>query len=470
MSTAFAGAIAPPRRSSAGRLARLCLLALPGILIAGAASRFSGDPAKLLWLGAAVELGGCAFALTSGPGWQGSADLAVIVLYLAGIGWLTGAGPWTLDWYCHIVRAVLLIVPLSSFGAKFLRDSGALALQRARKLAIRLARRVEWPDDLADCALVPEVADLREAMYMDASPAIGLLANPRPQVRLAALAVLQRREQWGPQQAETVLKLGRDAAEPEIRVATIRALVNVTERELVEGVCEFLYDPSSRVRRAAAETALSEWEANWSWVRPAVRKALGEPRCHNDGPLRAGDRGLGAEALSDLTAWASEKGLLGLRAALTLGDHYARQLSSESDSKVLSWLKLKVEDVHAPPMLRLEFARILHKHKALDARLLRHLVSPSTPAPLRLLAVEGLLASGESDQAVAALHDLARLPNREIALAVAEVAQRNLGVDFGLKLDQPKPSIQSQVAAEVARRVLAWTTQQEVGAEPPSEP
>jgi hypothetical protein len=469
MSTAIAGSLSPARVSNFGRLARLVLLAIPGILIAGAASRFSGDAAKLLWLGAAVELGGCAFAMTSGPAWQGSSDLAIMVLYLAGIGWLTGAGPWTLDWYCHLVRAVLLIVPLSCYAARFLRDSGALALRRARKLATALARRGEWPAELSECGRVPEVAALRDAMYIDASPAIGLLANPRPQVRLAALAVLEGRQEWRPQQAETVLKLGTQASEPEVRVAAVRALVNVSERELVEGVCDFLYDPSRRVRQAAAEALLCESEVNWNWVRPAVRKALAEPRCQNDGPLRPGSRGFGPEALSDLTAWASEKGLLGLRAALTLGDHYARQLSAEPDPQILAWLKAKVEDAHAPPMLRLEFARLLHKHQAVDVRLLRHLVSPSTPAPLRLLAVEGLLACGESGQAMVALQDLARLPNREIALAVAEVAQRSLGVDFGLQLDQPKPSIQSSVAAEVARRVLAWATQQEVGSQPLTE-
>jgi hypothetical protein len=284
---------------------------------------------------------------------------------------------------------------------------------------------------------------------------------------MAALAALEGRGQWRPQQPDAVLKLGREAAEPEIRIAAVRALINVTEREMVEAVAEFLHDPSQRVRIATAALLLSEWDIHWNWIRGAVRKTLAEPRCQEDGPLRPGSRSPGTEALADLTAWTSEKGLLGLRSALTLGDHYARQLATEVDADILASLRVKVQDVHAPPMLRLEFAKLLQRHQALDVPILRHLVSPSTPAPLRLLAVEGLLANGESDQAVAALHDLARLPNREIALAVAEVAQRNLGVDFGLTLEQPRPSVQSRLAAEVARRVLAWATQQEVGAEPP---
>ena len=461
--------VAPANGARFGRFTRLILLAIPGALLALAASRATDDAAKLLWLGAGVELAGCAFALTSGPGWQGSADLAVIVLYLAGIGWLAGAGKSAHDWYYHISMGALLAVPLASFAVKFLRDSGALPLRRARKLANRLARRADWPAELADCATVPDVARLREAIYIDASPALGLLANPRPQVRIAALGALEARAQWRPQQPDAVLKLGCEAPEPEIRIAAVRALINVTERELVEAVAEFLHDPSHRVRIATAALLLSEWDSHWNWIRGAVRKTLAEPRCQNDGPMRPGTRGPGAEALADLTAWASEKGLLGLRAALTLGDYYARQLATEVDADILASLRVKVQDVHAPPMLRLEFARLLQKHQALDVNLVRNLVSPSTPAPLRLLAVEGLLANGESDQAMAALHDLARLPNREIALAVAEVAQRNLGVDFGLTLAQPRPSVQSRLAAEVARRVLAWATQQEVGVDPPAE-
>ena len=64
--------------------------------------------------------------------------------------------------------------------------------------------------------------------------------------------------------------------------------------------------------------------------------------------------------------------------------------------------------------------------------------------------------------AIAALHDLARLPNREIALATAEVVQRRLGVDLGLPHDQPLPPVQSRVDAEVARRVLTWAVQYDV--------
>lgn len=445
------------------------LLALPALLLAGAAVRSSEHRAILLWLGSAFELAACVFALVSGPGWYGSVDLAVIILYVGGFGWLVGDGSAPQDWYLHVARATLLVIPLACFAAQFLRESGAPALRQARLLASRLERRSEWPDDLDQCRQVPEVDDLREALHIDASPALALLNNHSPQVRVAALAALEYRQHWRAGQPEPVLKLAQAAQEPEVRAAAVRALANLTEREMVESLAEALYDPSLRVRRAAADALLSEVDTNWSWIRGAARKALADPNCQNDGSFCSEEGRLGPEALSDLTAWTAEKGLLGLRAAQTLASHYSRQLASGPDDGLLAKLRAKVEDVHAPPMLRLELARLVLRHSTLSVNVLRTLVSPSTPAPLRLLAVEAMLVAGEQGQALAALYDLGRLPNREIALAVAEVAQRRLGINFGLQLEQPALAVQSRQAAEVARRVLAWATQQELDEEPPSE-
>jgi HEAT repeat protein len=443
-------------------LGRLLLLALPALFVAGAALRASGDRAALLWFGAAIELGACAFALVSGPGWYGAVDLAVIILYVGGFGWLVGDGTSPQDWYLHVARATLLVVPLGSFAAQFLRESGAPALRQARILASRLERRRRWPADLDACRLVSQVADLREALHIDASPALALLSDPRPQVRIAALAALEYRQNWRSGQTDPVMRLAQGAAEPEIRAAAVRALANLTEREPLESLAEALHDSSLRVRRAAAEALLGGSEANWAWVRAAARRALADPNFQSDGSLCSDEVELGPEAINDLTAWAAEKGLLGLRAAQTLADHYSRQLAAGPDDALLARLRVKVEDVHAPPMLRLELARLVLQHVGLSVNVLRNLVSPSTPAPLRLLAVEALLAAGEAGQALAALYDLGRLPNREIALAVAEVAQRRLGINFGLPPDQPSLPVQSRLAAEVARRVLAWATQQDL--------
>jgi len=231
---------------------------------------------------------------------------------------------------------------------------------------------------------------------------------------------------------------------------------------LVEALADFLHDPSAFVRQTATEALLWNTDRRWPWIRLAVRHALADPVCQNDGPLRQEGDLLTAEAVADLTAWAAEKGVLALRAAQTLGVHYGQALARGTDGALVEGLRRQLADVHAPAMLRLELAKLLHQYRDLDEGVLRQLLDPSTPAPLRLIAAEALLAAGHSVEAVAALHDLARLPNREIALAVAEVVQRRLDVDLGLTRGEPLPPIQSRQAADVTRRVLAWAAQQEV--------
>lgn len=450
-------------------LFRLAVLVLPCLLLAGGAFRATGDRAGALWFGAAVQLLGCILVLAGGSGWHNRSGPAVMVLYVTGLAWILAAAPSALDWYVHLARAILLVVPLATFAAYCLQESGASALRQARLLAARLARRTSWPEDLAECRQLPEVLALREALHIDASPALALLTDARPQVRVAALAALEYRQQWRSGQAEIVLAAARKAAEPEVRAAAVRALANRTDRETLEKLAEYLHDPSPVVRQAAAEALLWEADGLWAWIRVAVRLALSDPTCENDGPLGGEGCQFGVEALDDLTAWAAEKGLLGYRAALTLGHHYARQLAAGADSAKIGRLRAVAADVHAPAMLRLEIVGLLRQHKELDAGLLRQLTAPSTPAPLRLIAVEALLALGDSAQATAALHDLARLPNREMALATAAVIQRRLGVDLGLPADGPAPPVHSRQAADVARRVMLWASQLESDAAPPAD-
>ena len=111
----------------------------------------------------------------------------------------------------------------------------------------------------------------------------------------------------------------------------------------------------------------------------------------------------------------------------------------------------------------MELARLLHSTTSLLGRdLLHKLLDPANPAPLRLIAVEALLAEGDSVEAVAALRELARLPNREIALATADVVQRRLKVELGLAAGQPLPPIHSRQATEISRRVRNWASQYDV--------
>jgi hypothetical protein len=144
---------------------------------------------------------------------------------------------------------------------------------------------------------------------------------------------------------------------------------------------------------------------------------------------------------------------------VTLGAHYSRSLSERPDPVLVSELSRQLDNAQTAPALRMELANLLQQHQLLDHDVLQRLLAPTNPAPLRLLSVEALLADGEHPEAVTALHELARLPNREIALATADVVQRRLGIDLGLPPRQPLPPIHSRQAAEVTRRVMMWAAQ-----------
>jgi HEAT repeat protein len=449
------------------RGARLLLLLLPAGLLTISCLRYTGPHAGLLWLGVLFQLLACALVILGGQGLRDLSSTAVIMLYVIALGWLLLGGAGWNDWYRHLAEAILLVVPLLFFGLQALGESGAPALRRARSLAQRLRQRRDWPADPQACRLLPEVKALRDALYIDASPALGLLGDARPHVRVAALAALEYRQSWRPGQAEVVLQLAQKAVEPEVRAAAVNALANVEDRLIVEALAELLHDPSPLVRQTTGEALLWNTENNWSWIRVAVRRALGDPVAQSDGPLRHSGSLFTNEAIADLTAWASEKGLLALRSSITLGQHYNQVLTLGGSPQLVDDLRRQLTDVHAPAMLRLELARVLHQHRELDAAVFRQLLDASNPTPLRMMAVEALLAMGDSVEAVAALHELARLPNREIALHIAEVVQRRLGVDMGLPRNEPLPSVHSRLAAEVARRVLAWASLQEFSAEEP---
>ncbi len=457
----FTSGSGPKPASLLLRTGRGLVLLTPAVLLAVGALRATGGPSVLLACGALFQVLICGMAFVSRQGWREPVGHAVIMLYVIALSWLLVAAVGLDDWYLHACQAILLVVPLIFFAMQCLRDSGAPALRRARLLAQQLARRADWPAGLDACRMLPEVKALREALHVDAAPALELLSHTRPQVRIAALAALEFRQNWQIGQAEVVLNAARRAVDPEIRAAAVYALANRDNREIIEGLAEFLYDPSHGVRQAATEALLWNTEHRWPWIRVAVRRCLSDPAAQDDGPLRHEGRLMTAEAVADLTGWAGEKGSLAVRAALTLGVHYGQAFAAERDPKLIARLIRQLTDSHAPAVLRLELARLLHQHRELDEHVLRQLLVSTAPAPVRLLAAETLMADGAPPEAVAALYDLARLPNREIALATAEVVQRRLGVDLGLPRGQPPPPIHSRMAAEVARRVLAWAATHE---------
>lgn len=442
-----------------GRLVRLPVLFLPAALLALGAVRCPPQHALMFWLGVLFQLLVCLLALVSRQMWRQSMGPSIITLYVIALGWMWLGSEGMDDWYPHLAQAVLLVVPLAVFARQMLTESGASALRHARCLAQQLAQRRSWPGDLASCRQLPEVKALREALHVDASPALELLSSPRVEVRVAALAALEFRSRWRRGQAEVVLSLAQRADEPAVRAAAVAALANIDDRPLVEVLAEFLRDPCWEVRRAATEALLWDSERRWPAIRHAVRRCLADPTFKDDGPLYHDNQLLGPEAVADLTAWAAEKGLLAMRAAVSLGVHYRRVLGDRPDPELVEKLRQQLANPHAPPALRMELAWLLKNGDELDRELLEKLLDPANPAPLRLLAAESLLSRAEHPEALTALRDLARLPNREIAVAVADVVQRRLGVDLGLPVGQPLPPVQSRQAAEVTRRVMLWAAQ-----------
>jgi HEAT repeat protein len=443
-------------------LLRLGVLVLPaGLLLGGGLLSLEEKPHVALLLGAVVVGLVCGLVLLRRGALQLPLGLAAVSLYLIALGWfgvVTWQAPaWSpLDWFPNLAVAVLLVVPVLIFTAQVIRTSGDPGLRRAHALAQRLAERKDWPANLADCRLLPEVKALRDAIQTDATPALLLVQHPRPEVRVAALAALEFRKDWQTNQLAPVLQLAQSAREPAVRAAAVGALGNVDDRQLVEALADLLRDPALEVRRAAAEALLWDTERRWTWIRHAVRRALADPALQEDDPLTYSGRLLAPEAVTDLTAWAAERGQLAGRAARALGQHYARALGDRADPDLVQNLKELLAEPHTPVALRMELARILHDRQALDADLLEKLLSPANPAPIRLIAAEALLAAADHAEAVATLRDIARLPNREIALSTADVIQRRLGIDLGLALGQPLPPVHSREAAEVTRRVMTW--------------
>ncbi len=467
MSTVFSFRPGPQGHTLLPFIARFTILLIPSGLLLLASLRHPQGHNLMLWCGTAFQGIVCAMTMLNRRNWRQPLGPSVITLYLIALAWLW-FGDGRDDWFTHLAKAILLVVPLCVFAQLTLVESGATAIRKARTLSDRLSGRKDWPADLNTCRSLPEVKAFRAALSIDAAPALALLQHPRIEVRVAALAALEFRRDWRPGQAELVLQTAQRAEQPAVRAAAVAALACVDDRTLVEALAQFLHDPSVEVRRAATEALFWDTERRWTWVCFAVRRALADPLYQGDGALCHSGELLTQEAVKDLTAWCAEKGVLSQRASLTLAAHYSRALSEHPESALVESLRQQLADPQTPASLRIELGRLLQYHQELETPLLGKLLDVSNPAPLRLIAVETLLAEHTADEAlqstaVTTLRDLARLPNREIALATADVLQRRLGVDLGLGLGQPLPPIHTRQAAEVTRRVMLWAAQFDQG-------
>jgi hypothetical protein len=387
--------------------------------------------------------------------------VAVIAEYVLAQVWLWYTGvSYHGHWFPHLALGLLLAVPLVLFAAMSLERSGAPSIRRARHCIQRLTRRRSWPHDLTLCQTLREVTGLREAVAEDATPALALLGNPKPELRAAAMAALAYRPRWRPGEAERVQAVARRAAEPAVRAAAVRALANTRDPFVVETIAAALRDAAPEVRRAAAEVLLWDGERRWGWVRFSVHAALADPELREDGPLPLGGVAVPAQTVRDLHDWAGEGGGLGLRAAQTLVAYYSQILNARPDAGTITdELKQKVLDPESATPLRVELAQMLAEQRLLDAETRAGLLAADNPVPVRLVAAEAALATGPDATAETALREIARRPNREIALAVAQIVQRRLGTDLGIDLHHV-PTAQSRRGAEITRRVVEWAAEE----------
>jgi len=217
------------------RLARLGLLVLPVTLLIIVTLRVPVASKWALWMGILFQALAVLLLVTRAVGGEPT-TAALILLHLTALVWLLLSTSGLQDWLIPLAESILVVVPLACFAIQCLRDSGAPTLRRARQLARQLARRTNWPVNRGDCRQLPEVRALREALHVDASPALGLLNHPRIEVRIAALTALEFRQNWRPGQPEMILQLAQRSPEPETRAAAVNALANVEDRRLIEAL------------------------------------------------------------------------------------------------------------------------------------------------------------------------------------------------------------------------------------------
>jgi hypothetical protein len=444
----------PSYLGTRGWLASGVLLMLPTAVLAVLAARLVSLP---LAVGAGVQLLFLIFFFRAHPVWRPPVSASVVILYFIALGWAWLPYRDSSDWLVHVGHGVLLLGAVGLIALHDLTRSGAEPLRRANKWSRRIARRTHWPLQLLDCRTIPEANALRGAVIDEAGPALALLTDTRPQVQVAALGSLEFRPHWRPGEAELVLKIGRNSHEPAVRAAAAYALAGVRSAELIDALGGFLRDTAPEVRHAAAEALLWGGEARWPYSRDAVHAALADPKLAADGPLFLGAGRLPAAAIADLTTWAAEAPPLSTRAVQTLTEQYHRGLQDHDRPELASELAGQMLDADTPPGLRIELAALLRDHHLLGPELLDRLTNPDQPGPMRLFAAEVMLRVNPNDpDGVDVLRGLARQPNRELAVQIAGILQNVLGLQLGLPPGGVLPAPNSKMAADVARRVLAW--------------
>lgn len=442
--------------STAARAAALAvtlalLLVPPAVL--GAAALHRGS--VLLAVGAIAQVLGSALLVRSRYAWRPPASATVICLYLIALGWLWFATHDTPDPFARFGLGLFLLVAVGLLVCHDFTRTGVEPRRRAKKWTTALLTRSNWPRTLDGIAALPEVRQLYSAVRDDPSLAFALLDDPRPEVQLAGLAALRHRDHWRWDAAAVVLDVGRKTLAPEVRSATLRAVATAESSDIAKALGEAFRDPSPDVRAAACDALFTGGDGRWAVLRNSVRAALADPQLANDGPLPESAGRLPVSSICDLINWAAEPGTLAERAVRTLVTHYHAILTQGNDPGLAAELGRQVADAETPPVLRLELALLLRNLHLIPPGLQDRMTDPDQPSPVRLIAVEVMLAADPNDNsALDVLRGLGRQQNRETALAIARVLQKYCGVSFGL----PPRGASLKQQTDAVQKVYHWAT------------
>lgn len=442
------------RRSVRAYAVSLALLALPPVVLGIAAARYQS--AGLAIGGMAAALAACLFTRERAI-WRPPVSGSVILVYLLALGWLWVATHGAADGFARFGRGLFLLIAVGLLVVHDMTRTGVEPRRRARGLTTRLQTRPRWPVNPFDYHHLPEVRGLRAVAHDDPALVFELLSDRRAEVQMAGMAALQGRTYWRWAEAAVVLKVARGPVTGDVRVLAVEALASAVNVDVLDGVCEFLRDPLPEVRAAAVAALLRGGEERWAMVRGAVRRMLADSTQASDGPLPGAAGRLSPLAVCDLTGWAMEPQPLGERSVRTLVEHYHAILSAGAQPGLPYELGRLITDAATPAILRVELAALLRACRLLPPDLLDRMTDADQPGPVRLMAVEILLAQNPSDtSAIDVLRGLGRHPNREAALAIARLLQKYLRLDFGLPMNGTSPS--SKLAAEVTQKVTRWAT------------
>ncbi len=391
---------------------------------------------------------------------------SALFLSLLAIPWFYLAGEGQSYFTQAMSLSVLFALAVAGLIGFWLERSGSLMYRRARRLSEEIASKTDWPHELLRCKDIPEVRAFREAIRYDAGPALNLLEHNHPGVRIAALGALEYRAYWAVGQANEVMRVLETDRVPEVRLMAIRALSGQRDRRTTEIMANALCDQDEQVRNAAAESLFVKSERRardrrWQWMRNGIRLALSSNFMTDEGPILREGQTLSADAVADFVSWVGDRGPLGMRAAETLGVHYSRLIREDPHETSRELIAL-VENPQTPALLRVQLAKLIsHQYKG-DIKLMEKLLHGGNPVPLRQMAAETLLTrTGRHPEALAALREIAKLGNRELALDTARIVQHCLNIDLGMAIGQPMPHPASPRAADITRKLLQWAMQSE---------